>query len=86
MTSIAFVIAVFPLVIASGAGSGARQSLGTAIFGGMLISTFRNLVITPVLYVVIKGFELRGRDGKPNGRARGPFEEPETPARVPVTP
>ncbi len=61
MTSIAFIIAVFPLVIASGAGSGARQALGTAIFGGMLISTFLNLVITPVLYVVIKGFELRGR-------------------------
>jgi len=62
MTSIAFVIAIFPLVVATGAGSGARQALGTAIFGGMLISTFLNLVITPVLYVVIKGFELRGRD------------------------
>ena len=61
MTSIAFIIAIFPLVIASGAGSGARQALGTSIFGGMLISTFLNLVITPVLYVVIKGFELRRR-------------------------
>jgi HAE1 family hydrophobic/amphiphilic exporter-1 len=62
MTSIAFIIAIFPLVVATGAGSGARQALGTAIFGGMLISTFLNLVITPVLYVVIKGLELRGRD------------------------
>jgi len=59
MTSIAFVIAVLPLVVAQGAGSGARQSLGTAVFGGMLISTFLNLIITPVLYVVIKGWELR---------------------------
>ena len=64
MTSIAFVIAVLPLVVATGAGSGARQSLGTAVFGGMLISTFLNLVITPVLYVVIKGWELRGGRGK----------------------
>ena len=40
MTSIAFIIAIFPLVVATGAGSGARQALGTAIFGGMLISTF----------------------------------------------
>ena len=65
MTSIAFVIAVLPLVVATGAGSGARQSLGTAVFGGMLISTFLNLVITPVLYVVIKGWELRGKsEGK----------------------
>ncbi len=62
MTSIAFVIAVLPLVVATGAGSGARQSLGTTIFGGMLISTFLNLIITPVLYVVIKGFELRGKN------------------------
>jgi hydrophobic/amphiphilic exporter-1 (mainly G- bacteria), HAE1 family len=62
MTSIAFIIAIFPLVVATGAGSGARQALGTAIFGGMLISTFLNLVITPVLYVVIKGLELRGHE------------------------
>ena len=65
MTSIAFIIAIFPLVVATGAGSGARQALGTAIFGGMLISTFLNLVITPVLYVVIKGLELRGRGPRP---------------------
>jgi HAE1 family hydrophobic/amphiphilic exporter-1 len=75
MTSIAFVIAVFPLVVASGAGSGARQSLGTAIFGGMLISTFLNLVITPVLYVVIKGFELRNKPtGHGNGRVAHPVD------------
>lgn len=72
MTSIAFVIAMLPLVVASGAGSAARHSLGTVVFGGMLISTFLNLMITPVLYVIIKGFELRGRDGKPtNGKSSG---------------
>jgi HAE1 family hydrophobic/amphiphilic exporter-1 len=61
MTSIAFIIAVIPLVIASGAGSAARHSLGTVVFGGMLVSTFLNLVITPVLYVIIKSLELRGK-------------------------
>ena len=68
MTSIAFIIAVLPLVFASGAGSSARHSLGTVVFGGMLLSTFLNLAITPVLYVIIKGLELRGghhADGKP---------------------
>lgn len=60
MTSVAFVIAVTPLVVATGAGSGARQSLGTVVFGGMLISTFLNLIITPVLFVIVKSFE-RGR-------------------------
>ncbi len=49
MTSIAFIIAVLPMVFATGAGSAARHSLGTVVFGGMLLSTFLNLAITPVL-------------------------------------
>jgi HAE1 family hydrophobic/amphiphilic exporter-1 len=61
MTSIAFIIAVLPLVFASGAGSAARHSLGTVVFGGMVVSTFLNLAITPVLYVIIKSLELRGK-------------------------
>jgi HAE1 family hydrophobic/amphiphilic exporter-1 len=67
MTSIAFVVAVTPLVFASGAGNAARHSLGTVVFGGMLVSTFLNLAITPVLYVIIKSFELRGRTSGRNG-------------------
>ncbi|MEA2785738.1 MAG: hypothetical protein QOF71_1842 [Candidatus Eremiobacteraeota bacterium] len=59
MTSIAFVLGVTPLVFATGAGSGARNSLGTAVFGGMILSTILNLFITPVLYVFITGFEDR---------------------------
>jgi len=59
MTSIAFVLGVTPLVFASGAGSAARHSLGTAVFGGMILSTVLNLFITPVLYVFISGFEDR---------------------------
>ncbi|HUY40527.1 MAG TPA: efflux RND transporter permease subunit [Candidatus Dormibacteraeota bacterium] len=54
MTSIAFIIAVLPMVFATGAGSAARHSLGTVVFGGMLLSTFLNLAITPVLYILIK--------------------------------
>ncbi len=84
MTSIAFVIAMLPLVYASGAGSAARHSLGTVVFGGMLFSTFLNLAITPVLYIIIKGFELRGkRQGKTNGHARTVQVEPiATPSNV----
>ncbi|HKU81428.1 MAG TPA: efflux RND transporter permease subunit, partial [Candidatus Tumulicola sp.] len=69
MTSIAFVIAVTPLVFASGAGNAARHSLGTVVFGGMLVSTFLNLAITPVLYVIIKSLELRGGGPERNGSA-----------------
>ena len=52
---------MIPLVFATGAGSAARHSLGTVVFGGMLVSTFLNLAITPVLYVIIKSLELRGK-------------------------
>ncbi len=71
MTSIAFVIAVIPLVFASGAGEAARHSLGTVVFGGMLMSTILNLGITPVLYVIIKSFELRNARAGTDGHARG---------------
>ena len=69
MTSIAFVIAMLPLVYASGAGSNARHSLGTVVFGGMLISTFLNLAVTPVLYVIIKKLEGVDRHRSSNGKA-----------------
>lgn len=68
MTSIAFVIAMLPLVYATGAGSAARHSLGTVVFGGMLFSTFVNLAVTPVLYIIIKGWELRGHTPGGNGK------------------
>ncbi|MEO6913568.1 MAG: efflux RND transporter permease subunit, partial [Candidatus Baltobacteraceae bacterium] len=59
MTSIAFIVAVIPLVFASGAGSGARHSLGTVVFGGMVVSTILNLAITPVLYIIVKSLAAR---------------------------
>jgi multidrug efflux pump subunit AcrB len=54
MTSFALILGVLPLVFASGAGSAGRHSVGTTVFGGMLVSTFLNLVIIPILYVVVR--------------------------------
>ena len=54
MTSLAFILGVMPLVFASGAGQEARHSVGTAVAGGMIASTFLNLGFIPVLYVVVK--------------------------------
>jgi HAE1 family hydrophobic/amphiphilic exporter-1 len=54
MTSLAFILGVMPLVLASGAGQEARHSVGTAVAGGMIASTFLNLLFIPVLYVVVK--------------------------------
>ena len=50
-----------PLVFATGAGREARHSVGTAVAGGMIVSTFLNLAFIPVLYVVVKN--LQGKRG-----------------------
>jgi HAE1 family hydrophobic/amphiphilic exporter-1 len=55
MTSIAFILGVLPLVFASGAGSEGRHSVGTTVFGGMIVSTLLNLFIIPVLYIEVRG-------------------------------
>ncbi|AKQ70388.1 RND efflux system, inner membrane transporter CmeB [Myxococcus hansupus] len=64
MTSFAFLMGVVPLMLASGAGASARKSLGTTVFGGMLLSTFVNLIFIPVLYVVLEGVRSRFRRHK----------------------
>jgi HAE1 family hydrophobic/amphiphilic exporter-1 len=61
MTSIAFILGIFPLVIATGNGAASRNSLGTVVFGGMLVSTVLNLFVVPVLYVLIVSIEERIR-------------------------
>jgi hydrophobe/amphiphile efflux-1 (HAE1) family protein len=50
MTSMAFILGVFPLVISSGAGAAARKSMGTGVFGGMLASTFIATIFVPMFY------------------------------------
>jgi HAE1 family hydrophobic/amphiphilic exporter-1 len=59
MTSIAFLMGVAPLLFAFGASSASRHSLGSAVFGGMLLSTFVNLVFTPVLYALVETVRTR---------------------------
>jgi len=53
MTSFAFILGVLPLVFATGAGAKGRQSVGTTVVGGMLLSTVLNLFFIPVLYVLL---------------------------------
>ena len=61
MTSFAFILGVVPLAIATGAGSEMRQSLGTAVFFGMLGVTGFGLIFTPTFYVVVRGWSQRLR-------------------------
>ena len=54
MTALSFVIGVFPLVVASGAGAGGRQAIGVTTFWGMLIATVAGMMFIPGLYVIFQ--------------------------------
>jgi multidrug efflux pump len=71
MTSLAFVFGVLPLVTATGAGAAARQSMGTGVFGGMIIATFIAPIFVPLF------FTLLARKPRPShGHGHGIRHEP----------
>ena len=70
MTAFAFILGVVPLMLASGPGSEMRQSLGTAVFSGMLGVTIFGLILTPVFFVSL--------------RRLFPYRPPHAPEPVPV--
>jgi hydrophobe/amphiphile efflux-1 (HAE1) family protein len=78
MTSLAFIFGVIPLVFASGAGAEMRQTLGVAVFSGMLGVTFFGIFLTPVFFSVIQSFSDRRRnaeaasDRSTTGQGAGP--------------
>jgi len=59
MTSLACILGIFPLVVARGVGAQSRISMGTAVFGGMIVSTLLNLYVTPVLYIAVMTLQKR---------------------------
>ena len=54
MTSLAFILGVMPLVISSGAGSGAQNAVGTGVMGGMITATVLAIFFVPVFFVVVR--------------------------------
>ncbi|MEM9194152.1 MAG: efflux RND transporter permease subunit, partial [Myxococcota bacterium] len=78
MTSFAFIMGVIPLVVAGGAGQAARQSLGTAVFGGMIVSTVLNLFVVPVAYMLT--VRIRDRVGALMPSSRQPKKAESVPA------
>jgi hydrophobic/amphiphilic exporter-1 (mainly G- bacteria), HAE1 family len=70
MTSFAFILGVFPLVIATGAGAGARRSIGLPVFSGMIASTCLVVVFVPSFYVVMQRIQERWI-GRAANRAQG---------------
>jgi uncharacterized membrane protein len=67
MTSLAFGFGVLPLAIGTGAGAGGRQSIGTAVLGGMVIGTALGIFFVPLFFVLIRGF-LERRKAKADSR------------------
>src|SRR5438034_2379617 len=80
MTSFAFILGVFPLVIAQGAGAEMRRTLGTAVFAGMIGVTLFGIFLTPVFYSVVRWFSERRSGNAPDMAAHQPLAEASAPA------
>jgi multidrug efflux pump subunit AcrB len=80
MTSIAFILGLLPLVIATGAAELSRRAVGTAVFGGMLAASSIGIFLVPMLYVTFQ--QLRERVKKRFGVSS---KEPHPPAKLPTT-
>jgi hydrophobe/amphiphile efflux-1 (HAE1) family protein len=78
MTSMAFILGVFPLVVASGAGAASRNSIGTGVFGGMLAATFLAIFFVPLFFAVIGKIALRGKRPAAETQQVTPNESPST--------
>jgi multidrug efflux pump len=75
MTSLAFVLGVLPLALASGAGSGGQNAIGTGVIGGMLAATFLAIFFVPLFFVImLRLFRVKRRPAheEPTASSRGP--------------
>jgi hydrophobic/amphiphilic exporter-1 (mainly G- bacteria), HAE1 family len=78
MTSFAFILGIYPLVNATGAGAASRRSLGTAVFGGMLAATILAVFFVPVFFVLMQSLsELRRRPSSTKLPSHAPRAEVE---------
>ena len=59
MTSMAFILGVVPLVMATGAGAASRHSIGTGVLGGMLAATFLAVFFVPLFFVLVRKLSSR---------------------------
>jgi AcrB/AcrD/AcrF family len=63
MTSLAFILGLYPLVVATGASQIARRNVGTPVFGGMILASFIGIFVIPPLYVFFQAIRERLRPG-----------------------
>jgi multidrug efflux pump subunit AcrB len=80
MTSIAFILGLLPLVIATGAAEISRRAVGTAVFGGMLAASSIGIFMVPMLYVTFQQWRERVKKGGGSAQPRAPASPPGTSA------
>ena len=71
MTSLAFILGLYPLVVASGASELARRGVGTPVFGGMIFASFLGIFAIPPLYVTFQWIAERLNKREPRGQKTG---------------
>lgn len=74
MTAISSLFGFLPLVLADGAGARSQASLGTVVFGGLLVATVLSLLVVPVFYVVVKQLVPPATPPLPDAEAGTPIE------------
>src|SRR6202020_499741 len=86
MTSMAFILGVLPLAIATGAGAGGRIAIGTGVIGGMLTATVLAVFLVPVFFVSVRlVFGGRRRHGESPPRPQSSSPPPAPPSRQPAS-
>ena len=76
MTSFAFILGLYPLVVASGASELARRNVGSPVFGGMILASFVGIFAIPPLYVMFQALREKVR---PSLRPKSEVAQPEAP-------
>ena len=74
MTSMAFVLGIVPLVFATGAGAAARRSMGTGVFGGMILATFVATIFIPLFFTWLSGKHVRQHGHLPEEESKNKGE------------
>jgi len=80
MTSFAFILGLYPLVVASGASQLARRDVGTPVFGGMILASFIGIFAIPPLYVMFQGLVEKFQRSEKTHKPNKPIEPKSTPA------
>lgn len=86
MTSLAFILGVLPLALASGAGANARHSIGTGIIGGMIGETTLAMLYVPLFFYIFDRWSERSRDKKGGKKAAEPDENLSADGNLPENP